>query len=620
MASVLDRIKQPNDIKKIKPEEYPQLAAEIRRELIRSVSTTGGHLASNLGVVELTMALHICLDLPQDKLIWDVGHQSYVHKMLTGRRADMASLRSFGGMSGFPKHKESPCDAFDTGHSSTSISAALGYAAARDLAGEDYTVAAVIGDGSLTGGMAIEALNNVSRLKSNLIIILNDNKMSISENVGGLPSHLNSLRTQESYMDFKQDVKERLRRIPKVGDSIARGAKASKDSLRHMLVRDGIFGDYGIRYVGPVSGHDTAELVRIIRSLKKADAPVVLHVVTRKGMGYKPAEQDPTLFHGIGKFDIKTGRPLPSAGKSWTKIFSETLMDLASEDDRLTAICAAMPEGTGLAPFAQKYPDRFFDVGIAEQHAVTFAAGLAAGGSHPFVAIYSSFFQRAYDQIIHDVCLQQLPVTLCVDRAGLVGADGETHQGIFDLSYLSMIPGMTVCAPMDGYELAAMLRFAHDYDGPIAVRYPRGSAWMGDGHEAAPIVPGRSELLYRGRGVALLAIGSMVETALQVRAQLLPQGIDATVVNARFVRPLDETMLADLAEDHDLIVTLEENVLSGGFGEHCTGAAARMGLQVRVMNIAIPDVYVEHGDVARLREMLGMDADSITARILTQMP
>lgn len=619
MSGYLDRINEANDIKKIEPEAYDALASEIRSFIIESVSEHGGHLASNLGVVELTMALHLCMDFPNDKLIWDVGHQAYTHKLLTGRKEDFSGLRTFGGMSGFPKHKESPCDAFDTGHSSTSISAALGYARARDLKGEDRTVVAVIGDGSLTGGMAYEALNNVSHLKSNMIIVLNDNKMSISENVGGLSKHLTALRTRESYMDFKMDVEKKLKQIPHVGDSVARSVKKSKDSIRQLFVKGGFFEDFGIKYIGPIDGHDIKEMVRVLNALKRLNEPVVMHVVTQKGRGYVPAEQNPSAFHGVGSFDIATGESLASKSLTYTSVFSKTICRLGKAHPDVVTICAAMPDGTGLTAFKKHFPGRFFDVGIAEQHAVTFAAGLAAGGMHPFVAVYSSFLQRAYDQIIHDVCIQNLPVVFCVDRAGLVGADGETHQGIFDLSYLSMIPNMTVCAPKNKYELYDMLYFAYQYHGPIAIRYPRGSDYEGFKNMRLPIEYGKSELMFEGEKIALVAVGSMVQTAVQVREKLLDKGINATVVNARFVCPLDTECLDRLSRDHQWIVTMEENVLKGGFGEVCGDYLLAKHEDVRLIHVGVPDVYVEHGGVDQLKKTLHMDADSIVERICSAM-
>ena len=559
------------------------------------------------------------MDFPNDKLIWDVGHQAYTHKLLTGRKEDFSGLRTFGGMSGFPKHKESPCDAFDTGHSSTSISAALGYARARDLKGEDRTVVAVIGDGSLTGGMAYEALNNVSHLKSNMIIVLNDNKMSISENVGGLSKHLTALRTRESYMDFKMDVEKKLKQIPHVGDSVARSVKKSKDSIRQLFVKGGFFEDFGIKYIGPIDGHDIKEMVRVLNALKRLNEPVVMHVVTQKGRGYVPAEKNPSAFHGVGSFDIATGESLASKSLTYTSVFSKTICRLGKAHPDVVTICAAMPDGTGLTAFKKHFPGRFFDVGIAEQHAVTFAAGLAAGGMHPFVAVYSSFLQRAYDQIVHDVCIQNLPVVFCVDRAGLVGADGETHQGIFDLSYLSMIPNMTVCAPKNKYELYDMLYFAYQYHGPIAIRYPRGSAYEGFKNMRPPIEYGKSELMFEGEKIALVAVGSMVQTAVQVREKLLDKGINATVVNARFVCPLDTECLDRLSRDHQWIVTMEENVLKGGFGEACGDYLLAKHEDVRLIHVGVPDVYVEHGGVDQLKKTLHMDADSIVERICSAM-
>ena len=619
MSGYLDRINEANDIKKIEPEAYDAVASEIRSFIIESGSEHRVDLASNLGVVELTMALHLCMDFPNDKLSWDVGHQAYTHKLLTGRKEDFSGLRTFGGMSGFPKHKESPCDAFDTGHSSTSISAALGYARARDLKGEDRTVVAVIGDGSLTGGMAYEALNNVSHLKSNMIIVLNDNKMSISENVGGLSKHLTALRTRESYMDFKMDVEKKLKQIPHVGDSVARSVKKSKDSIRQLFVKGGFFEDFGIKYIGPIDGHDIKEMVRVLNALKRLNEPVVMHEVTQKGRGYVPAEQNPSAFHGVGSFDIATGESLASKSLTYTSVFSKTICRLGKAHPDVVTICAAMPDGTGLTAFKKHFPGRFFDVGIAEQHAVTFAAGLAAGGMHPFVAVYSSFLQRAYDQIIHDVCIQNLPVVFCVDRAGLVGADGETHQGIFDLSYLSMIPNMTVCAPKNKYELYDMLYFAYQYHGPIAIRYPRGSAYEGFKNMRPPIEYGKSELMFEGEKIALVAVGSMVQTAVQVREKLLDKGINATVVNARFVCPLDTECLDRLSRDHQWIVTMEENVLKGGFGEACGDYLLAKHEDVRLIHVGVPDVYVEHGGVDQLKKTLHMDADSIVERICSAM-
>ena len=620
MSDLLKDIQKANDIKNILPEKYGELAQEIRDFIIQSVSETGGHLASNLGVVELTMALHLCLDFPKDKLIWDVGHQSYTHKILTGRKDAFGGLRSYGGISGFPKQKESDCDAFDTGHSSTSISAALGYAKARDLAGEHYTVAAVIGDGSMTGGMAYEALNNVARLNSGLIIILNDNKMSISENVGGFSKYLNDLRMRQSYVNLKDDVETALRRIPRIGDSVAEGVKRSKDSLKQMLMPNGFFEALGIDYLGPIDGHDIRQLIRGITVAKRSRRPIVLHVLTKKGRGYEPAENSPSDFHGVGKFDVPTGEIAGASGQSYTDVFSMSLCRLAKNDERIVAVTAAMPDGTGLSKFARKYPERFFDVGIAEGHAVTFAAGMAAGGLKPYVAVYSSFLQRGFDQIIHDVCIQKLPVVFCVDRAGLVGADGETHQGILDLSYLNMMPNMTICAPKNKYELFDMMKFSRDFDGPIAIRYPRGQAYDGLKAQRSPVVYGKSELLKKGSEIAVLAVGSMVKTAMAVREILAQEGLCITVINARFVKPLDGEMLEKLTEDHKMVVTMEENMLNGGFGQS-VGAWYDAHDDIRrpkLLNIGINDVYVEHGSVEVLQKLLKIDEVSAAEKIKAQ--
>ena len=619
MSDILEQIKQANDIKNIDPSRYDELAAQLRDFIIHSVSETGGHLASNLGVVELTMALHLCLDLPKDKIIWDVGHQSYTHKILTGRKDEFPGMRSYGGMSGFPKHRESQCDAFNTGHSSTSISAALGYVGARELTGGDYTVVAVIGDGSMTGGMVYEALNNAARLKSNLIIILNDNKMSISENVGGMSNYLNRIRTNENYVEFKTDMETALKRIPGIGESVARSVKKSKDSLKHWLIPGGFFEDLGIEYMGPVDGHDMNQLIRAIRTAKKEKQAVILHVITQKGRGYEPAEDNPSAFHGVGKFDIQSGTIEKSPDISYTEAFSKAIQYLGTKDERVVAVSAAMPSGTGLTKFAKRFPKRFFDVGIAEEHAVTFAGGLAAGGLKPYVAIYSSFFQRAYDQIVHDVCIPDLPVVFCVDRAGIVGADGETHQGILDLSFFASIPGMTVFAPKNKYELYDVMKFSLEFNHPMAIRYPRGTAYEGEKEHRAPIVHGKSELLYEGEQVALVAVGSMVETAVQVKDYLAKEGLQVTVVNARFIKPLDTEMLDMLSQKHNMIVTMEENVLRGGFGEAVADYYMTKGLPVFVKHVGIPDEFVEHGNVARLKQSMGMDPWAISANILNEV-
>ena len=615
---LLDQIKQPNDIKKISPRDYPALAAEIREFLVNKISVTGGHLGSNLGAVELTMALHLVLDLPQDKIIWDVGHQSYTHKLLTGRRDGFESLRKYGGMSGFPKRKESDCDSFDTGHSSTSISAGLGLVKARDLQGEDYTVVSVIGDGSLTGGMAYEALNNAARLETNFIIILNDNNMSISENVGGVSKYLSNIRTSNAYLDVKDGIYYAIRNT-KYGDPVVAGIRRAKNSLKQLVIPGMLFEDMGVTYLGPVDGHDTAALVRVIREAKRRKNAVLIHVLTKKGKGYAPAERHPARFHGAEPFDVQTGVPLKKKMKAnYTDIFSTVMMKLGQRNDKIVAITAAMPDGTGLKRFSHAYPDRFYDVGIAEQHAVTFAAGLAAGGLKPVVAIYSSFLQRAYDQILHDVCIQNLPVIFAIDRAGLVGSDGETHQGIFDLSYLSSIPNMHICAPKNKWELSDMMKFAAAFPAPIAIRYPRGEAYDGLAQFRAPVEYGKAEMIYEEEGIALLAVGSMVKTAEGVRERLKECGLSCTLVNARFVKPMDEEMVRRLSATHRLIVTMEENVESGGFGERVRTFADEQELPGQILSITIPDEYVEHGNVELLKKEIGIDEETVTKRILEE--
>ena len=615
---VLEMIRKENDIKKLDEGQLKELAGEIRQFLIEKTSRTGGHLASNLGVVELTMALHLTLDFPEDKLIWDVGHQSYTHKLLTGRKDGFDDLRKYGGMSGFPKRKESPCDAFDTGHSSTSISAGLGYVAARELLGQDHSVVSVIGDGSLTGGMAYEALNNASRLKSNFIIVLNDNNMSISENVGGMSKYLSGLRTAQAYTDLKKGVEDTLKRIPGRGDRIVSQIRRTKSGIKQLLVPGMFFEDMDITYLGPVDGHDIRKLLKVFNEAKRVDHAVLVHVITKKGKGYAPAEKDPAKFHGPGPFNIETGEPkAPGGPDTYTQVFSKVLTDIAKRDDKVVAITAAMEDGTGLASFAKHFPQRFFDVGIAEEHAMTFAAGLAAGGMKPVFAVYSSFLQRAYDQTLHDVCLQDLPVVIAVDRAGLVGSDGETHQGVFDLSFLTMIPNMTVISPKNRWEMADMLRFAVDFRHPIAVRYPRGAAYEGMRQFRAPIEYGKSEVLYEEEDIAVIFVGHMAELADSVRRSLKEAGYSCSLINARFVKPLDTELLEELAKDHFLFVTIEENVLTGGFGEQVMDYVSRAALDVHVRNIGIPDEYVEHGNVEVLRKETGLDRETVVKQIVT---
>lgn len=612
---ILETIEKENDIKKVAPENWNLLAEEIRQFLIHKISVTGGHLGSNLGAVELTMALHLSLNLPEDKIVWDVGHQSYTHKILTGRKAGFENLRKYGGMSGFPKRKESDCDCFDTGHSSTSISAGLGLVKARDIMHQDHTVVSVIGDGSLTGGMAYEALNNAARMKSNFIIVLNDNNMSISENVGGVSKYLNNIRTADKYLDLKEGIYNSLKET-RIGDPIVESIRRAKSSVKQLVIPGMFFEDMGITYLGPVDGHNIPAMLKVFKEAKRVKSAVLVHVITHKGKGFIPAERHPAKFHGAEPFDIETGLPLKQKTKSnYTDVFSTVMCKQGDRNDKIVAITAAMPDGTGLKRFHNMYPDRFFDVGIAEEHAVTFAAGLAAGGLQPVVAIYSSFLQRAYDQILHDVCIQNLPVVFAIDRAGLVGSDGETHQGIFDLSYLSSIPNMHIMAPKNKWELSDMLKFAIDFQRPIALRYPRGEAFDGLREHREPIILGMGEWIYHEKDIVLVAVGSMVKTALAVREALQLKGYACSIINARFVKPIDTEILNEAVKDHSLIVTMEENVASGGFGEKVREYLDESGYQGSLLTISIPDEYVEHGNVDILREEVGIDAYSIQRRI-----
>ena len=613
---LLEKIEQSSDIKKLKEEDYPVLAKEIRQFLLEKISKTGGHLASNLGVVELTMALHLAFDLPKDKIVWDVGHQAYTHKLLSGRRDGFNDLRQFGGMSGFPKRKESPYDAFDTGHSSTSISAGLGIAQARDILGEDYSVISVIGDGALTGGMAYEALNNAAQMKKNFIIILNDNEMSISPNVGGMSKYLGSVRTREGYTALKKGVENALNAIPGVGKSIATGVSMVKNSIKQFFVPGMLFEDMGITYLGPVDGHDVNAMVQVLTEAKRMQKAVLVHVITKKGKGYGPAEKNPSRFHGVDAFDVVTGKSLKEKTyPSYTDVFSEKMCEIAGKNPKVVALTAAMADGTGLTKFSKEYPNRFFDVGIAEGHEVTSAAGMASAGLKPVVAVYSSFLQRGYDQVLHDVCIQELPVLFAIDRAGLVGSDGETHQGIFDVSFLSLVPGMSIMAPKNHWELEAMLDFGVTFDGPMAIRYPRGQAYRGLEEFLAPIEYGKAEMLYEEKDIALFALGSMVSTGEHVREKLKNKGYACTLVNARFVKPFDTAMVDQLCQKHKLIVTMEENVLRGGMGMCITKYIHDKYPGIRVIQVALPDAYVEHGNVTALREMLGIDSDSVIRQI-----
>ena len=613
---MLEKIQKPNDIKKLPADQLPALAEEIREFIIESLSKTGGHLASNLGVVELTIAMHRVFDLPKDKLIWDVGHQSYTHKILTGRKDGFETLRREGGISGFPKRSESDCDVFDTGHSSTSISAGVGYVRARELKKENYSVVSIIGDGALTGGMAYEALNNAASLKSNFIIVLNDNEMSITENVGGMSSYLSGLRTASAYTDFKMDVTRALNRIPGIGPGMVDAMRKTKSSIKQIIIPGMLFEDMGLTYLGPVDGHNIPQLIKTFQEAKRFEGPILVHVLTQKGRGYEPAMRHPARFHGAGPFDVKTGLPVGKSNPTYTDVFSTVMRKMGDRRKDVAAVTAAMMTGVGLKRFSNMFPDRCFDVGIAEEHAVTFAAALSLGGITPVVAIYSSFLQRAYDQIMHDVCMQNLHVVFAIDRAGLVGYDGETHHGIFDLSYLGSMPNMTILAPKNLWELSDMIKFAVDYDGPIAVRYPRGEAYTGLKEFRAPICLGKSEVIHEGSRVALLAVGSMVKMAEEVQKQLKEwMDMDAALVNARFVKPIDEELLRSFADTYELVVTLEENVKDGGFGERVLAFAEEEDLPFGVEIIALPDRFIPHGSVSYQMKQVGFTPEDICGRI-----
>ncbi|MGI6574509.1 MAG: 1-deoxy-D-xylulose-5-phosphate synthase [bacterium] len=615
MGKLLESINSPEDVRCLSMTQLVQLAEEIRKYIIDIVSQTGGHLAPNLGVVELTLALHTVFNSPHDKIIWDVGHQSYIHKLVTGRREMLPTIRTAGGLSGFPKPEESPHDIFATGHTSTSISAALGLALARDMQGEAYHVCAVIGDGALTAGMAFEALNNAGDLGTNLLVVLNDNEMSIAPNVGAMASYLSRLRSDPAYFRIKEDVEYILRKIPAIGGRVVKTVERLKDSLKYLLVAGMLFEELGFTYLGPIDGHNLPLLKRVLLSAKKIKGPVLLHVLTTKGKGYKPAEDNPDRFHGIGQFDVQTGRAVknPNAPPSYTEVFGNTLVKLAATDNKIIGITAAMSGGTGMDKLAARFPERCFDVGIAEQHAVTLAAGLATGGLKPVVAIYSTFLQRAYDQIVHDVCMPHLPVVFALDRGGVVGEDGPTHHGVFDLAYLRHIPGMAVMAPANEAELQQMLVTALNHSGPIALRYPRGK---GEGvnllDNPDPITVGKAEILRRGKDATILALGPMVARACAAAEQLSKEGIDVTVVNARFVKPLDEELIIQEAQLTGKLITVEDHVCQGGFGSAVLELLARKNmLNCQVKLLGYGDHFVEHGNRELLLEKNGLTAAGI---------
>jgi len=613
---LLESINTPADLKKLKPEQLPLLAEEVRQFLLETVSNTGGHLGSNLGTVELTIALHYCFDSPNDKIIWDVGHQAYTHKILTGRRDQFHTQRQYKGLSGFPKRSESEHDAFGVGHASTSISAALGMAVAADLAGTRNHSIAVIGDGSLTGGMAFEGLNQAGHLKKDLIVILNDNEMSISKNVGAFSAFISRKMTGRYYRDLKKEMQGLFKSIPAIGTDILHFARKAENSLKGFLTPGALFEALGFDYLGPLDGHDLPQLVEVFNSINQLDGPLLVHVMTTKGKGYKPAEDKPSKYHGVGVFDVATGKGAPKAGaKSYTDVFGETLVALADQDPKIVAITAAMRDGTGLNSFADRFPQRFFDVGIAEQHGMAFAAGLAADGFRPVAAIYSSFVQRAYDQVFHDICLQNLPVTIAMDRAGLVGDDGPTHHGVFDISYLRHLPGLTMMAPKDENELRHMLKTAVYSGVPMALRYPRGAGYgveMDDDVKELEI--GRGELRQEGSDLCIIAIGSTVYPALEAAEVLGRKGFSVGVVNARFVKPLDAELIMSVANKTGRLITVEENVLQGGFGSAVLELLYDSGLQnVKIKRLGIPDRYIEQGSQAQLRKDVGIDAEGIAA-------
>ncbi len=616
----LEKINYPEDIKKLSIDKLDILSSEIRDFLINSVSQTGGHLASNLGTVDLTVAMHYSFTCPRDKFIWDVGHQSYTHKILTGRKSEFNTLRKLDGLSGFPKTNESQYDAFNTGHSSTSIAAAIGLAKARDLRGDTYNVVAVIGDGAMTGGMAYEALNNAGRDNTKLMIVLNDNQMSISENVGAMHTYLNQLIVSQKYVNTKSGIQKKLKQLPIGGDAIYNVLSKTKDGIKQMLMPSSIFEELGIKYVGPIDGHDIKQMVHVFNKVKKLNMPVLVHVITKKGKGYAPAEKQPSVYHGVGKFDASVGIQ-PSHGKhiTYSEIFGRKLIELASLNDKVCAITAAMPLGTGLNEFSRAYPKRFFDVGIAEEFAVTFAAGLAKGGYIPVFAVYSTFLQRSYDQILHDVCIQNLHVIFAIDRAGIVGDDGETHQGIYDISFLAHIPNLTVMAPKNGNELKEMLEFAVKHNGPVAIRYPRGAASNIMYSANKPIELGKSETIYMGEKIALVSYGAMMDTAADVYAYLMTKGFSPTLINARFASPIDEELLNELSK-YKYVFTLEDNIYSAGFGCLLAQRMTELGMgNTRIHNFAFPDTYVEHGSRKLLMERYGMSASAIYKHIIEIM-
>lgn len=617
--NILESINQPDDLKLLMPKQLTQLADEIRDLIINTVSENGGHLASSLGVVELTIALYKVFNFPSDKIIWDVGHQAYAHKILSDRRERFSTLRQKNGIAGFPKISESRYDNFGTGHASTSISAALGMAAARDIDKENYNVIAVIGDGALTGGEAFEALNNAGSLKKNMLIILNDNEMSISKNVGALSSYLSHIRTAPEYTHMKKDIGRLLNHLPKVGQTFYKTAEMLKDGVKNAFIAGGLFEEIGLSYIGPVDGNDLDSLINILQRIKNISGPILLHITTKKGKGYLPAENEPDKFHGIGRFDIQTGKTLSKASSipTYTQIFSKTILELAQSDKDIVAITAAMPGGTGLIPFAKMYPERFFDVGIAEEHALTMAAGMAASGKKPVIVLYSTFAQRGYDQILHDICLQNLPVTICLDRAGIVGEDGPTHHGVFDYSFLRNIPGITIMAPKDENELRNMLYTAVTYGKPIVLRYPRGQAQgVHINEQLTKLAIGQSEIINDNGEYAIIAAGTMVYPAMEAARLLAADDITCSVINARFIKPLDENMLIKLAQSKKYIITVEENVLAGGFGSAILELLTKNNISINnITCMGLPDKFILQGSRSELLQDNKLTAEGIAETI-----
>lgn len=617
--SILDGVNSPKDIKGLSYSELYQLSDEIREFLIQSVSKTGGHLASNLGVVELTLALHKIFNMPEDKIVWDVGHQTYVHKILTGRKDQFDTLRKYQGLSGFPKPNESSYDIFAAGHSSTSISAALGIARARDIKKEKYNVVAVIGDGALTGGMALEALNDAGISNVNMTVILNDNEMSIAPNVGGLSSYLSKIRTEPAYITIRNDIENIVKKIPSIGNNLYKSAKTFKEGIKTLFIQGMLFEELGFTYLGPIDGHNLEKITDVLVRAKNISGPVLIHIVTKKGKGYRFAERGPDIFHAIDAFEIKTGIKKNSSKINYSKIFGEEIVTEAKVNDKIVGITAAMSSGTGLDKFAAAYPNRFFDVGIAEQHGVTMAAGLASNGLKPVVAIYSTFLQRAYDQIVHDVCIQKLPVVFAIDRAGIVGEDGETHQGVLDISFLSSIPNMTIITPKDMNEFRMMLKWCFKYDGPVAIRYPRGGDTGIKFYKYDDIEKGKWENISDGENIVILATGKMVQTAYEVSERLHANNIHVGVVNCRFIKPMDSLMLNRIMKKYDVIYTLEDNYVTGGFGAGVLEAAAIQNYKGKIIPLGYPDEFITHGSTGILYKKYALDIEGVYGTILNNI-